>query len=55
MYHINKRQKLNYRLLTWDRHIHTECGWVKHISRIPLTWDNVITLQLKNEFTIKIR
>ena len=31
---INKRQPLNYSLLTWDRHIHTECGEVKHVSGI---------------------
>ena len=28
MQHINKRQPLNYRLLTWGRHIHTECDEV---------------------------
>ena len=52
MLHINKRQPLNYRLLTWDRHVHTECGGVKHVSGIPtlpLTWDSGVTLQNKNE------
>ena len=42
MQHIKKRQPLNYRLLTWDRHIHTECGEINHVSGIPtlpLKWD----------------
>ena len=24
--HSDKQQPLNYRLLNWDKHIHTECG-----------------------------
>ena len=52
---ICKRQPLNYSLLTWDRHIHTECGGVKHVNEIPtlpITWDSGITVQHKNIFTL---
>ena len=56
MQHINKRQPLNYRLLTWDRHIHTEYGGVKHVSGIlhprPFPWDRGVTVLHNNSYSI---
>ena len=31
----NKRQPLNFRLMTWDMHTYTQCGGVKHVIKLP--------------------
>lgn len=39
MLHSNKRHPLNYRLLTWDRHINIErVKQISGISILPKTW-----------------
>ena len=43
MLHINKRQPLNYRILTWVRHIQNVAGFNSFVGdNPPLTWDRSI-------------
>ena len=46
----NIQQSLNYRLLTWNRHIHKECGG------IPLpTWDRGVQYNIRANYKNQLK